>query len=233
LLGIVGVCLAALAVTFTRAGYIGFGAGLLLYGLFSSTKQAAVRWIVGAMAVLAVLNFVVLPSLNKTSNSSIYKRGVLRQGTFQAREDYWRLALPIATDTPKHLIVGRGYGTLLGGNQGGAVDSSLATAPVLITSGPHNQYVRTMLEEGVVGLGALIIWLVASMQPAVRARGYNAQTRRYVAALAAAVLAFAVTSGAGDTFRDAQTIGLISLVTGLCVTTGQLGRRQARARTPS
>jgi O-antigen ligase len=222
LLGLAGIIL-----TFTRAGWIGFVVGALLYAVLSADqfKRRAKALLVTAV-MLGVAALLVLPSV---SGSDLYQKGVDRGGTLQAREGYWQLALPLVADSPKHLFLGRGFSALLSGDSGGNIDSGLMTAPQVTISGTHNQYVKTLVEHGLLGLALFLTWLVGSIAIAARnARIAKGEARRLSAALAGATLSFAIVSLAGDTFRDAQTIAMVSLLAGLGVTLGARSRKSAR-----
>jgi O-antigen ligase len=218
--------LAGVILTFTRAGWVGFVIGGIVYAVLSADefKRRAKALLVAAVLVGAAA-LLVLPSV---SGSDLYQKGVNRGGTLQAREGYWQLALPLVADSPKHLFVGRGFSALLSGDSGGNIDSGLMTAPQVTISGTHNQYVKTLVEDGLLGLALLVTWLGGSIAIAARnARLASGETRRVCAALAGATLSFAIVSLAGDTFRDAQTISMAALLAGLGVTLGARSRRSA------
>lgn len=211
---VVGVV--AIVLTFTRAGWVGVAVGALLYAVLSAEALGRrAKWLVMSAVVIGVTAILVLPSF---SGSELYEKGVNRGGTLQTREGYWQLALPLVGDSPQHLFVGRGFSALLSGDSGGDVDSGLMTAPQVTISGTHNQYVKTLVEHGVLGLALLLTWLVSAVVIAGRhARRVHGHERRMAAALVAATMSFAIASLAGDTFRDAQTISMVALLAGLAV----------------
>jgi O-antigen ligase len=212
----IALSLAALVLTFTRAGWAGFVGGCLVYFLCTVTDVRLRRRLIAGGALAAVLVLFVLPAV---SNTHWFKLGVERQGTLSAREDYWRLALPLTVDSPNHFVIGRGFLALLAPASGGQVDTGLAAAPLLGELGTHNQYVRTLTEEGAVGLTFLLIWLWgATVLPALRIGRLDPGTRRMAAALIGAVTSFAIASLTADSFRDPQSTGLAMILAGFAVT---------------
>jgi O-antigen ligase len=183
------ICAVALVLTFTRAPLIGAGAGLLVYlWLIRSPVLRPTRIVVAGISLTLAL-VVVLPVLQGTS---LFQQGVARGGTLAARESYWKLALPIALATPHNFIVGVGTGMLE--TPALSPDAPLpylvARTPQVFENSLHNQYVTTLVEQGVVGLLALVFLLVATFVPAARAA--RAGSDPAYAALAATVVGMAV-----------------------------------------
>jgi O-antigen ligase len=173
--------------------------------------------------VLATAAILVLPSV---SGSNLYQKGVNRAGTLQTRQGYWQLAFPLVGDSSEHLLFGRGFNALLAGQSGGKVDSGVMSAPQLSISGTHNQYVKTLVENGIGGLALMLAWLLGTFIIAARqARLARGEPRRVSAALAGAILSFAILSLADDTFADPQSLALGALITGLAVSYGAKVRR--------
>lgn len=188
-LACLAICSLALVVTFTRAALIGGVAGLLLFlWLVRSPLLRPARVVLALVAASAAL-LVVLPSLE--TNPTFYE-GIVRPGTLSAREGYWRLALPVATASPHNLIFGVGTGTL--GAQALASRDPLpfdvAVTPQTYTDSLHNQYITTLVEQGLIGVAALVGLLLAGFLPAARAarRGRDVAA----AAIAASILSTAI-----------------------------------------
>jgi O-antigen ligase len=139
--------------------------------------------------VLAAALTVALPSLQ---NNTTFQEGILRGGTLGARESYWRLALPIAVASTHNFVLGVGTGVLETPaiSDRAPLPSSVAATPQVFENSLHNQYVTTLVEQGVVGLIALIALLLALLITAARAA--RATGRAPYAALAASVVALAV-----------------------------------------
>lgn len=229
LCGCLALIVAGGLVTFTRAGWIGFAAGLLSFVVLLRWK-AGVRLPRVGVAIMAAAGVAILVALPAISQTSVFRLGVTRGGTFAVRESYWSLALPLVGDTPGHLLFGRGLNSMVVGTRPdlGGLDASIADAPDLIADGTHNQYIRTLLEQGVVGLGLSILWLGGVLILAVRRMGSLARDdRRLVAGLAAATLSFLVVSLADNTFRDPNSLAIIALLTGLLVSLCKPPRRRA------
>ncbi|HVM18159.1 MAG TPA: O-antigen ligase family protein [Gaiellaceae bacterium] len=210
------LCALGAALTLTRAPLVGLACGAVLY-------LALVRPVhilrIGLAAGAAIVIFVgyVLPT---AADSRWYQQGVVREGNLSVRQDYWVQALPLLTNTPSHLLVGHGINSLVAGRPElpGKVHPDVATAPILLEVGPHNQYVRTLFELGLVGLVLLLGWLLGTAAIAVhQARRSTGERRALFASLLASLSAFAVVSLAGDTLRQPEPTALVALVSGLVV----------------
>lgn len=219
---LLGACLAAMlvagALTFTRAGWIGFGAGMLTYVTVLRLRAGArlSRW-VKVVPVLAVAVLIALPALQHTT---WFKFGVQRGGTLAVRESYWTQALPLITDSPAHLVLGHGLNALVAGTRSGlgGLQTGFAENPNLISAGAHNQYIRTLLEQGIVGLALSLVWLVGAAVIAVRrVPTLRSDDRPLVAGLLAATVSLLVVSLTDTSFRDVNSLGVVSLLTGLLV----------------
>jgi O-antigen ligase len=202
---IVGGCI----VTFTRASVIGLGAGLLVYlWLSRSPLLRPSRVAVGAALVCCTV-LLVLPALEQ---STLFQRGVVRPGNLAGRASYWRLAIPIAETSAANLSVGIGSARMLAARQGGSIPAELAAAPVLIDHGTHNQYVLALVEQGLVGLGALVAWLAATVLMGVkRIRAGDPAT----AALVGSMIAFAVVLLANNAILHPPSFSIAAMTSGL------------------
>lgn len=227
----VWVCLAvsigAMIVTFTRGPTIGFALGLLVFVLLEKPQRWG-RYVFGAAAVTLVFALVILPRISVTS---WYQQGVLRHGNLAIREVYWAQALPLINNSREHLLLGHGINSLLIGSSDlpGPVDPDIAAAPVVRT--PHSQYVRTLLEEGLVGLGLLLAWLVGAAATGARSAWRRGTERSLLAVGTAAIVAALVASIVGDGLRHPPTLGVVAIITGLVVAQSQLARKN-EARKP-
>lgn len=219
------IVLAAVAVTFTRGSTISLLVGGVVLVVIARPRQ----WPRIAMG-LALAAIVVPLLVAMGSGARWYQAGVLREGTFEVRQTYWRLAWPLVTRSAEQGLIGHGVNSLIvGGPQlPGAEDPDIATVPILKTVSPHNQYLRTLLEQGAVGLTAALVWLVGALVMAWRAATRCPQERLLLAAGAAAVVSALVASLVGDTFRHAPTLGVLALLSGILVTRAQLACRMHR-----
>jgi O-antigen ligase len=189
---------------------IGLVAGWVVY-------MALTRQLVKKAYFIALLGtifaIIVMPRIGHTH---VFERGVLRQGTFSARTTYWQQAWPIVGDSATHFIFGHGIDSLL---PGGALlptatpQPDIAIDPELYTHGPHNQYLRTLLETGVIGLAALLLWIVGAI--GAGARVAIRQGDPFAASLVSALVAMALVATAGDAFRDQATLAITALLSGL------------------
>jgi O-antigen ligase len=210
------VCLATMAgacvLTFTRASLIGLGVGLLAYLWLMRSSLITPARLLAALVTLFVVVVVALPQIE---NTRVFQQGISRSGTLAAREGYWRLALPVITADSHNALFGIGSERTVVARLGGSIPATLATAPVLVEHGTHNQYVLTALEQGLVGLLALVIWIAATivvgMRTVLRARD------RLSAALVGAMIAFAVTMLADNALLHPPSFAMAALVSGLIV----------------
>jgi O-antigen ligase len=178
-----------------------------------------------------IFTAVFLPVL---SNTTWFQQGVLRKGNLAIRESYWTLAKPLITDSPAHLIFGHGVDSLTSqsssGGPGVGISQSLSTAPTLTTIGPHNQFVRVLLEQGLVGILLVAGWLGGACVGAVaRIRAVPAELRPVLAALVGATVGFALVASASDSMRHPPSLAVIALISGTLVTvTGLVGKREGQ-----
>jgi O-antigen ligase len=210
------VSIGAMVLTFTRGPMIGFCVGVLLYILLVRPAAWGRLLFLGAVAAI-VLVFFVLPRI---AGASWYQEGVLRQGTFSERTSYWAASWPLITNSQEHLFLGHGINSLvIGGPElPGPIDPDISTVPTLSTNGPHSQYIRTLLEEGLVGLGVLLAWLIGCLAIGARSVWRAPPTARpLVAAATAAVSSVVVVCLVDDAFRDPPTFGITALLTALIV----------------
>lgn len=222
------LCGGAVIVTFTRASMFGLAAGLVFWGAsLRSAHRARLVW--SGVTVMLLFSLFVLPRIEQ---AAWFQNGVLRQGTLAARQSYWAEAWPIITNSPQHLLFGHGVNSLLvtKGALQAEPQSDLLATPTLYTVGPHNQYFRTLLDEGLLGLVALLAWLGGALYRSVRARRSAENLRGVTVACGAATLSFAVIALAGDALRDPPTAAVVALLTGILVScAGELRASRAPA----
>jgi O-antigen ligase len=223
---VVWVCVAAsfvgLIVTFTRASVIAFAVGLMLY-LWLLRPGALGRLIYATILVGSISVLFVLPHVTRTS---WYQASITRPGDLTVRESYWTAAWPVIANSPRHLVFGHGINALYR-NRAALTElldpqPDILSVPTLSTVSPHSQYVRTLVEEGLVGLLLFVGWLgialIRAVRGAFRAAGPH---RAALAACAAALVAFLVNSSVDDTLREWPCFALVALVAGAAVTLAQ------------
>ena len=229
----VAVSLAGMILTFTRAGLIGFGLGVIVFLAF--WRPAALGRLAYAIATLGlVFFFAVLPGL---VGKSWYQQGVIRHGTFADREVRWRAAWPLITNSPEHAVAGHGINSLFVGHPTGLTgqpQADLAAVPILIAVSPHSQYIRTLLEQGFIGLTLLLAWLLGSVAKALR--GARSLSRDYDRALlagsAAGIVSLMIVSLAGDALRDPVSLAIVALLSGMVAGRFENATTRVRARDP-
>jgi O-antigen ligase len=217
------VCLAistaALFVTFTRAGVIGLAGGLVLY-LILVRPLGLGRLVYGCILLVTVFALFVLPKITRTS---WYHEGIVRPGSLAVRETYWSAAWPVIANSPKHLVVGHGINSLIHDptSKQQLLDPQLdiSAVPTLSALSPHSQYVRTLVEGGIVGLLLVLGWLGLSLVRAGRAAWRAVPgDRAPLAACSGAVASFLIASYVSDGLRETAPFALVALVSGVAVT---------------
>lgn len=216
------ICTLALIATFTRAALIAGAVGLVVFLWLARSPLLRPIRLAWCAAVLAGLVLLVLPSLEKNST---FEQGIVRPGTFAARESYWQLAVPVATASTHNFVFGIGTGALE--TAGRFIDdptqSEVAVTPQAFEISLHNEYVTMLVEQGVVGLGALALFLISIFVPVARAA--RARTDPALAAVAAAIVAVAIVMTVDTAFFDTPSFAIIMLTAGIAVAVGGSGVR--------
>jgi hypothetical protein len=207
-----GICALALVLTFTRAPIIGAGVGLLVFlWLVRSPLLRSSRVTVAGIALITAI-VLVLPSLQ---SNTVFQEGVVRGGNLSARESYWQLALPIAFASSHNFVLGVGTGVLEAPRL-----SAEAPLPYLVAATPqvfenslHNQYITTLVEQGIVGLAALIFLLAVTLVRTARAA--RATGDACYAALAATVVGMSVVLAIDTELLHAASLIMFLVAAGL------------------
>jgi O-antigen ligase len=216
----IGICAVALVLTFTRAPLIGAGMALLVFLWLVRSPLLRSNRVVMAGIALATAIVLILPTLQ---GNAVFQAGVARGGTLSARESYWRLALPIASASPHNFVVGVGTGVLETPrlSAGAPLPYVVAATPQVFENSLHNQYVTTLVEQGVVGLAALVLLLVAIFVPTARAARATGDV--YYAALAATSVGMAVVLAIDTELLHAPSLIMFLVAAGLAARAGERG----------
>lgn len=211
--GLLWLCLAlsvtGIIVTFTRAGMIGVAVGAVVFvGLWRPAALGRLAFAIATVTLVFVL--VVVPQVAK---SSWYERGVTRHGTLADRENRWRLAWPLITNSTEHLLVGHGVNSL----RIDTTQADLASAPILLQTSPHSQYILTLLQQGFVGLALLLAWLAGAAGKAALAirKGAHRNDTAFLAACAAAIVSLMIVGFVDDALSAPSSSGIVALLAGL------------------
>jgi O-antigen ligase len=215
------VSLGGIIITFTRAGLIGFALGLVVFVVLWRPAVLG-RLLYGVATVSLVFVLVVLPQI---TSSKWYQEGVNRHGTLADRQGRWRAAWPVIVNSTTHSVVGHGFNSLQVGHPlglAGQPQADLAAVPILISTSPHSQYVRTLLEQGFLGLAVMLAWLLGSLGKAVGAtRRATRDGRALLAGCGAGIVSFVVVSFVDDTLRDPSGLATVALLSGLVAAQAQ------------
>lgn len=216
------ICGVALVLTFTRAPLIGAVVGLVLFLWLLRSPLVRPRRVAAFILVAAAALALLLPALEQ---SSAFKEGILRGGTLSARESYWKLALPIGFASTHNVLVGIGTGVL----ETPAISpltpipSLLAKTPQTFDDSLHNQYVTTFVEQGIVGLAALLFLLAAAFIPAARAA--RATGEAVYAASAATVAAMAIVFATDTEMLHTPSLVILMVAAGFAARSHEIKRK--------
>jgi O-antigen ligase len=212
-----------LVIVYARAAWVGVLVGVIAVVLLVPVRGRRVRAsLATALAVVAALalyfSFSGTSLNNQLATNQIYQKGVVRPGSAQGREQFLSLALPLVSDTREHFLFGRGFNSF----QGQFHDAHQAAAFVLVErGGPHDEYLRAFLEQGVIGFLLVVGWIGGSIALGIRAARRlpkRSDSRLLVATLTGSVVVFAGASFFHDWMHSPVSISLAALVTGLLVT---------------
>jgi O-antigen ligase len=210
LLGAAGIalCVGAITLTFTRAGLIAAGAGLVLYLWLTRSRllrPVRVVWIAGVTIVLVI---VLLPHLYE---SSTINEGVLRAGTLTARLGYWSTAAPIATASPHNFLFGVGTATLETPalSPTAHIPAVLAVRPQDFRISLHSQIVTELIENGLVGLASLALFVLLPFRRLARRARIDGNP--HAAALAASIVAIVIMMSVNTILLDGPSFSVLLL----------------------
>jgi O-antigen ligase len=188
--------LVCLLYTYTRAGWVGFAIALLLLGLLRYRQLLLVGAVVIALAALA------LPTATQRAEERFDDLSAESEryatNSWRWRVDQWERMVPYGLEQP---VFGQGFASYSRGTVEvfGTQDPNFSTLPQrphgALGFGAHNDYVKTMVETGVVGLVLWVLTLVGVVVTAIRARRIPALapwgTAVLAVALALSLVAFA------------------------------------------
>jgi O-antigen ligase len=215
------VMVVALVLTLHRTAFIALAVGVVLYKIINLRSARTAVWYGVVAATLVLLASLLLPTVR---SNRTFQQGITRAGDLQAREAIWRQALPVVTSDTHTAIFGVGFGrTELARSNGGTISAAIGRAPELVSDSIHNQYVLTLLEQGLIGLLLFVGFLFSVTGSGLRS------ARRYgdplTAALSSAVIALCVISFTGTPVLEPGSWIIILVVTGMLTTrVGETGR---------
>jgi O-antigen ligase len=214
LLVTMGVLAVALLLTFSRGAFLGFVIVNLLFLLWKFNMRTV------ALGVVAVaIGALLLPG-------AVYDRialgftsgGTLNDVSAGRIEGIW---LPLLPELFKSPIWGNGLGSTLW-------SYAMRNGLMLQVGHPHNAYIETLLDLGVVGL-ALICAYFVSVWNGFRRLGSNSylspDLRGFFQGAAAGLVSFAITGAAGSSLVPKPEYAFLWLTIGMMY--GQLARKPA------
>jgi O-antigen ligase len=216
------VILFAIVITWARAGWVGLAVGAIVCALLVPYRRTART--IYLLAAVGIVGFLAHGSIQ---NSQAFREGVVRAGATTGRITFLRQSWPLATDSYQHMFVGRGFRAFMHPKFGQHDAPTLDNHLLLDRGGPHNDYMRTVLEEGVVGLVLLLGFLAVPIRLGVRgARSLppSGDERLLLAGLTGAAVCYAAAALFHDLSNNTLDLTVGALVLGLLVTSTQ--RRQ-------
>jgi O-antigen ligase len=136
-----GVLTLTLVLTYTRTAWIAFAAGVLLLAAFAGKKVFIVMIAGMALAVLFIPG--IGARFQELGSDNTYNE--FRRDSLEWRFAYWTDIIPLANSNP---VTGIG----------------LKMTPELSGKLPHNDYLRSYVEMGLVGLVSFVVMLVAMIR---------------------------------------------------------------------
>ena len=204
-----GLIAVTVPLTVSRAGLLGLVVGVAVYGV---VLRGRARANIAVLSFLALVAFpVVAPGILGTVRSFFFA-GTQDDSITGRLDDYANL--PGLLDG--HVWFGRGFGTF--------IPSDYFFL--------DNQYLMSLLTGGVVGMLSLVSLYVVGAGTArgARKRFSRSEDKDLAQAVAAAILALAVTAATFDQFSFLQAAFLVFLLGGIASALWSLARAEERAR---
>ncbi|TMK97689.1 MAG: hypothetical protein E6G34_08290 [Actinobacteria bacterium] len=231
--GIMTIILAGLITTFDRAGLMALLAGGTLLAILVPYRHWG-RLALAALA-LSIPIYAVTSSpatLEALATSRVVGEGLVRSSTIAERANLAAAAKAVMSDSTMHLAFGRGFDAL---EATGKLDANLASYPDLWFAhhGPNNDYLRAILEQGIVGLGVILAWLAGALWLGITTCWVlpkNSPSRTVIAGLTAATLGYMVAAAGHDFLHNVADLSIAALVTGVLVSACTMA---TQTRTPA
>lgn len=199
----------ALAMTVTRASWIGFAVSVLVMLLLTSSRRTIV--VVGACAIPLVLAGVVL--LQQRRSIGFFDKS--DQST-SWRETVWREGFHLLVSKPRHLIVGVGIDSIKGHwREWGLFDNGRQPVGHM-----HSNLLQIGLERG---LPALIVWLILigvylrMLWRITRRKGIDDFARGLAIGALGGALGFFTSGLVHYNWGDSEVVTIFYFIMGLCL----------------
>lgn len=207
-LSLLGVSLVA---TLSRGGWVGAGAGFIVYGILRRS-----RWVAAVLVGLVIWGFFLSPPvLRERIRSSLD----LKDNTIQLRSELWSEAMRMIRKSP---VIGLGVNTYAKNEPKFKADN-----PTADNTYPHNGYLQMGAEIGFFGLFSFLSFLIYFFSVSVRRfnRAADPFTRAATAGLLAGIFAFLVHAASDTNLHSLLLINSMWFAVGL---TWALGRSEAK-----
>jgi O-antigen ligase len=204
----------ALVLTFSRGAFFGF---VVVNALFLLWRRSALTWIIGGLVAIVIA--WKLPGV-------VYDRvmtgvgGDMNAVTAGRWDEIW---LPLLPEIARSPLIGNGLSSILWSD-------AMRAGSILQVTHPHNAYLQTILDMGLLGLGLVLAYFVhvwrgfrklaadATLQPSLRG---------FYEGAAAGLASFLIAGFAGSSLTPAPEQSFLWLAIGMMY--GQLSRRTGEA----
>jgi O-antigen ligase len=230
-LGCMSLFVLAVVIVYARAAWAGLAVGAIAVVLLLPVRErrARIAFVCALSVVMGLAFYLSLSGSSLTAelqSSQTYQQGVVRPGSVEGRQQFLSLALPLVTDNTAHFVFGRGFDAF----QGHYFDAHAAEASLLVErGGPHNEYIRAWLEQGIIGFGLVIAWIYGSIALGIQAAlrlPRRSDARLLITTLTGSMVVFAGACFFHDWMHSPVTIGVAALVSGLLASAADLTRPQ-------
>jgi O-antigen ligase len=203
----------ALVLTFSRAAFLGF---LVVAAVFVVWKFSAKTLALGVLGALAAL--IVAPGYLVGRITVGWDSGDMGEVSAGRTDTIWEPLLPWAADAPAW---GHGLGSIMWA-------TPMHTGAMLPVTHAHNAYLEALIDMGVLGLAALLLYYVhvwRNMRALAADSRLSVETRALLQGGAAGLVCFAVTGMAGSSLRPDAEFAFLWMAIGLMY--GILARKPA------
>jgi len=216
---VLGVMFFAMVLTYARSALVAIAGGAILAALLLPYRHwGRVALVVWALAIPGYFLSTSPGTISSLDRSKLVNSGLLRTTSNNFRLSFYGLAFPLADDTTQHLLFGRGFEAF---EAHGNFDVNMADAPLLIQrGGPHDDYLRAVLEQGMIGLIFLLVWLGGSVLIGIRtclSLPKGSDQRLLIAGLTAGVAGYMLASFFHDLTHNVPDLSIAALITGILV----------------
>lgn len=203
----------ALALTFSRAAFLGFVVVAAVFVVWKFSAKTMALALLGAMAAV-----IVAPGYLVSRITMGWDSGSMDEVSAGRIETIWQPLAPWAADAPPW---GHGLGSIMWA-------PPMHTGAMLPVTHAHNAYLEALIDMGVLGLVALVFYYLhvwRNMRALAADSRLSTELRALFQGGAAGLVCFAVTGMAGSSLRPDAEFAFLWMAIGLMY--GMLARKPA------